>query len=66
MEDRLTSTGDHPPRWTDPAPPTDEQVRAGQAVYSRRVLALYDWFVLGISNRFVWKCPTPQLLGQAR
>ena len=62
MEDSLTSTGDHSPRRDDHVPPTDDQVRAGQAVYGRRVLALYDWFVLGISNRFVWKCPTPQLL----
>jgi ubiquinone/menaquinone biosynthesis C-methylase UbiE len=44
------------------ASPAHEQVRAGHAVYSRRVLALYDWFVLGFSNRFVWKCPTPRLL----
>lgn len=33
-------------------------VHAGQAVYSRRVLSLYDWFVLGFSNRCIWRCPT--------
>jgi hypothetical protein len=38
-----------------------EQVEAGQAVYSSRTLAVYDWVVLGISNRFIWKCPTPGL-----
>lgn len=38
-----------------------EQVEAGQAVYSRRTLAVYDWVVLGISNRFIWKCPTSGL-----
>lgn len=39
------------------------EVHAGQAVYSRWVLRLaYDAGVLGYSNRFVWKCPTPTLL----
>ncbi|TWU29876.1 class I SAM-dependent methyltransferase [Bythopirellula polymerisocia] len=41
---------------------SQEQVEAGQAVYTRRTLALYDWFVLGVSNRFVWRCPTWRLL----
>lgn len=36
-------------------------VHAGQAVYSPGVLRLYDWFVLGFSNRFVWRCPTRHL-----
>jgi hypothetical protein len=40
---------------------TREQVAAGQAVYGKRTLALYDLVVLGISNRFIWKCPTPHL-----
>lgn len=35
---------------------------AGQAVYSATVLKLYDWWVLGISNRWIWQCPTPHLL----
>jgi 2-polyprenyl-3-methyl-5-hydroxy-6-metoxy-1,4-benzoquinol methylase len=38
-----------------------EQVEAGQAVYSKGTLNVYDWVVLGISNRFIWKCPTPGL-----
>lgn len=38
-----------------------EQVAAGQAVYSQGTLKVYDWVVLGISNRFIWKCPTPGL-----
>ncbi len=41
---------------------TAEQVAAGQAVYGKRVLRLYDFFVLGLSNRFIWRCPTPRLL----
>jgi ubiquinone/menaquinone biosynthesis C-methylase UbiE len=40
---------------------TAEQVDAGQAVYSKRTLAAYDFVVLGISNRFLWKCPTSGL-----
>lgn len=38
-----------------------QQVEAGQAVYSKKTLVVYDWVVLGISNRFIWKCPTPGL-----
>jgi len=38
-----------------------QQVEAGQAVYSKKTLIVYDWVVLGISNRFIWKCPTPGL-----
>ncbi len=40
---------------------TKEQVAAGQAVYTKRTLAIYDFVVLGISNRFLWKCPTSRL-----
>jgi hypothetical protein len=39
-----------------------EQVAAGQAVYTERVLGSYDLLVLGFSNRFLWKCPTERLL----
>jgi len=41
---------------------TQEQVTAGQAVYTRRNLALYDVVVLGLSNRLIWRCPTSRLL----
>jgi len=34
----------------------------GQAVYTRKTLALYDIVVLGLSNRFIWKCPTSRIL----
>jgi len=37
-------------------------VVAGQAVYTPRMLSVYDLWVLGVSNRFIWRCPTPQLL----
>jgi hypothetical protein len=41
---------------------TNEQIEAGQAVYTRRTLRAYDFVVLGVSNRLVWRCPTPRLL----
>ncbi len=41
---------------------SDHDIAAGQSVYSKRTLRIYDWLVLGFSNRFVWKCPTKHLL----
>ena len=35
---------------------------AGASIYNQAVLRIYDWYVLGFSNRFVWRCPTPVLL----
>lgn len=40
----------------------NDEVIAGQAVYTDASLKYYDWLVLKISNRWVWKCPTPRLL----
>jgi 2-polyprenyl-3-methyl-5-hydroxy-6-metoxy-1,4-benzoquinol methylase len=39
-----------------------DQVEAGQAVYTKRVLGAYDFLVLGVSNRFIWKCPSRRLM----
>jgi SAM-dependent methyltransferase len=36
--------------------------RAGQAVYSRWTLQLYDLYVLGLSCRLAWRCPAPTLV----
>jgi hypothetical protein len=41
--------------------PTLKQGEAGQSVYSPIVLRIYDWVVLGFSNRFLWHCPTAEL-----
>ena len=41
---------------------TGKQVEAGQAVYSKSMLAIYDLFVLGFSNRLVWHCPSHHIL----
>lgn len=35
---------------------------AGAAVYSPWVLKIYDLWVLGLSNRLVWRCPTSTVL----
>lgn len=40
---------------------TATEVEAGQAVYTRRTLSLYDLIVLGISNRCIWKCPSTRI-----
>ena len=36
--------------------------QAGAAVYSPLTLRLYDAWVLGISNRYAWGCPTGEVL----
>lgn len=42
--------------------PTDEEVEAGQAVYSPTLLAFYDVFVLRFSCRLAWRCPRTTML----
>jgi hypothetical protein len=39
-----------------------EAVAAGQAVYSPLLLTFYDFGVLGVTNRFIWKCQSKNLL----
>lgn len=41
--------------------PDQAAVQAGQAVYSDRVLKIYDLIVHGISNHLLWRCPTGSL-----
>lgn len=41
---------------------TDEAVAAGAAIYSKPVLSVYDLYVLGFSNTFVWRCPSALML----
>jgi len=43
-------------------PPTADEIAAGQAVYTDATLRAYDWLVLGVSNRWIWRCPTRRLL----
>lgn len=46
----------------DGSTPIGRDVELGQAVYSRRMLAIYDLLVLKISNRWIWRCPSPRIL----
>ncbi len=41
--------------------PSAAEIEAGQAVYTNRTLPLYDVVVLGVSNRFVWRCPAARI-----
>lgn len=40
----------------------DHNTQNGAAVYSPLVLKIYDWWVLGFSNRYAWQCPTRSVL----
>ncbi len=42
--------------------PVTDDAAAGAAIYSRTLLSVYDVFVLGFSNRFVWQCPSRLIL----
>jgi ubiquinone/menaquinone biosynthesis C-methylase UbiE len=44
--------------------PSPQQLNTepGVSVYSPTILKLYDFGVLGLSNRFVWQCPTKTVL----
>ena len=44
--------------------PRADEVEAGQRVYTPLVLRAYDLFVLGFSNRFVWRCRSSEMLGR--
>lgn len=37
------------------------KVEAGQAVYTKRTLAIYDIAVLGVSNRYIWRCSSERI-----
>lgn len=47
-------------------PPALASSEPGQAVYSPLVLAIYDWYVLGLSCRAIWRCPASRLLAHYR
>lgn len=39
-----------------------DRVEAGQAVYTPLTLKIYDVAVLGVSNSYLWRCPTSKLV----
>ena len=42
--------------------PTNEAIKAGQAVYNKFFLFFYDFMILKIFCRFLWKCPSRFIL----
>lgn len=38
------------------------QSAAGAAIYNKSVLSIYDFFVLGFSNQFAWRCSSARIL----
>ena len=40
---------------------TNKQVEAGQAIYNKYVLAVYDLLVLGVSCQLFWRCPSDRM-----
>jgi len=43
--------------------PSKDEVLAGQAIYTPGMLSVYDIVVLGISNSYIWKCPSSKIEG---
>ncbi|MFC1995450.1 class I SAM-dependent methyltransferase [Chloroflexota bacterium] len=40
----------------------NQRVKAGISLYSKSFLSVYDWVALGFNLRFLWKCPSGNLL----
>ncbi|UXA16993.1 class I SAM-dependent methyltransferase [Mycobacterium sp. SMC-4] len=47
-----------------PSLPDPEDVSRGAAVYTSSMLRVYDLYVVGFNNRFVWRCPAKVMLRQ--
>ncbi len=43
---------------------SEEEIKAGQAIYTPLLLKIYDLYVINFSNRWVWRCPKKRLLQQ--
>jgi len=39
-----------------------ERIKAAQSLYTKPLLAVYDWLLLGLHCRFVWRCPSHHML----
>jgi ubiquinone/menaquinone biosynthesis C-methylase UbiE len=42
--------------------PSQEDIKSGQAFYTKSSLSVYDLFVTKFSNRFIWQCPRKVLI----
>ena len=60
--ERRGSVTAQPDRQQLPVPQANEDAARGAAAYTPSTLALYDLFVLGFSNSFVWQCPSRKIL----
>jgi len=40
----------------------NQRVTAGISIYSKSFLSVYDWVALGFNLRFLWKCPSGNML----
>lgn len=43
-------------------PATDKDIKASITTYRRSILPMYDMIVLGITNNYIWKCPSHLIL----
>lgn len=39
-----------------------ERIKAAQSLYTKPLLAVYDWLLLGLHCRFIWRCPSRHML----
>lgn len=65
LGDSKNETGDNAGSGKNPLPhpDTDKPSSApGAAIYGKALLAIYDFYVLGISNTFIWRCKTRKML----
>jgi 2-polyprenyl-3-methyl-5-hydroxy-6-metoxy-1,4-benzoquinol methylase len=42
--------------------PSKDDIDAGQAPYSKWFLSVYDFMILGLFCRYIWKCPSQNIL----
>jgi len=45
---------------------SEEEIQAGQAIYTPLLLKIYNLWVIHISNTWIWRCPSKHLLKQFR
>lgn len=39
-----------------------ERIKTAQSLYTKPVLSVYDWLLLGLHCRFIWGCPSNRML----
>ena len=41
---------------------TSNDTQTGAAIYTKTILKVYDFWVHGFSNHYLWQCPTTHLI----